>query len=129
MSSLADLEARVAALEADRGDYRAVLAAVNAGRAQTTINTDAIAGNAAGIAANGAKIDALTQRVDTNATKIDANRVAINAVGEKLAAFQDETRQRFDGLEKGQADLRTSVRSLEDNFAEMKDLLIRALDR
>ena len=30
MASLADLEARVAALEADRADYRAVLAAVGA---------------------------------------------------------------------------------------------------
>jgi hypothetical protein len=37
MTTLADLEARVAALEADRADYRAVLAAVGAlnGRVDT----------------------------------------------------------------------------------------------
>ena len=87
MATLEELEARVAALEADRGDYRAVLAAVN-------------------------------------------------ALGLKVAGHQTEARERFDvldgrleTLENGQAELRTSARSLEDNLAEVKDLLVRALDR
>jgi hypothetical protein len=59
MASLADLEARVAALEADRADYRAVLAAVGA----------------------------LAQRVSDAEVKIDAHREAIHALGEKVSGF------------------------------------------
>jgi hypothetical protein len=75
-ATLAELEARVAALEAERADYRAVLAAVNAlGENQRE---------------HAAPLRTLThQHADTNAR----------------------------------------VRSIEDNLAEVKDLLVRALDR
>lgn len=59
MASLAELEARVAALEAARADYGAVLAAVRV----------------------------LTGRLDDATVKIEAHREAINAVGEKVSGF------------------------------------------
>ena len=41
-------------------------------------------------------MDGLNDRVQTVEVKTDANREAINALGEKLAGFQVETRARFD---------------------------------
>ena len=105
MATLAELEARVAALEADRADYRAVLAAVGA----------------------------LTQRVSDADIKIDAHREAINALGEKVADFQAETRQRFAAIEQkidgNHQESTRRFRSLEDGQAELKDLILQALDR
>ena len=110
MTTLADLEARVAALEADRADYRAVLAAVGA--------------------LNG-RVDRLTERVDGVAVKTDANREAINAVGEKLAGFQAETRARFDTIDGRfdslEQDMNARFRSVEEGQAELKDLIIDRL--
>lgn len=83
MPALEDLEARVAALEAAQGDYRAVLAAVNA---------------------------------------LGANQ------REMALTLADHTRQLAE-LKNGQADLRAGQRSLDEHFTEVKDLLIRALDR
>jgi outer membrane murein-binding lipoprotein Lpp len=57
MSSLADLEARVAALEADRADYRAVLAAVGAFGQRVDGLTTEVGGLTT-------KVDGLTTRVD-----------------------------------------------------------------
>jgi predicted nucleic acid-binding Zn-ribbon protein len=105
MASLADLEARVAALEADRADYRAVLAAVGA----------------------------LAQRISDADVKIDAHREAINALGEKVADFQADTRNRIAGIDQKMDDHHQEstgrFRSLEDGQAELKDLILQALDR
>jgi hypothetical protein len=105
MASLADLEARVAALEADRADYRAVLAAVGA----------------------------LAGRVSGAEVKIDAHREAVNALGEKVAGFQAEVRQRFDSLDRNREEDRGEAaafrRSVEDGQAELKDLVLQAQER
>jgi DNA repair ATPase RecN len=105
VASLADLEARVAALEADRADYRAVLAAVGA----------------------------LAGRVSDAEVKIDAHREAINALGEKVAGFQAEVRERFDTLDRNREEDRGEAaafrRSVEDGQDELKDLVLQALDR
>ena len=82
-ASMAELEARIAALEAERGDYRAVLAAINA---------------------LGANQRDLTTRVG-------------------------EVEGRLGTVEATAQDTNIRVRSLEDGMAEMKDLLVRALDR
>ena len=82
-ASMAELEARIAALEAERGDYRAVLAAINA---------------------LGANQRDLTTRVG-------------------------EVESRLGTVEATAQDTNIRVRSLEDGMAEMKDLLVRALDR
>jgi hypothetical protein len=86
--SLAELEARVSALEAERADYRAVLATVNVLSQQTRERLDGIDG----------KIDAVADRLDG-----------------KIEAGFAETNER--------------VRSIEESVAEIKDLLIRALDK
>ena len=90
MSTLADLEARVAALEASQADYRAVLAAVNA----LGVNQRDLAGNqrdmAATLAGHGVRLNSLELKLD---------------------------------------DTKTRVRSLEETTLEIKELLIRALDR
>ena len=105
MASLAELEARVAALEADRADYRAVLAAVGV----------------------------LAQRVGDADVKIGAHREAVNALGEKVSGFQAEVRERFDTLNRNHEDDRTEAaefrRSVEDGQSELKDLILQALDR
>ena len=90
MSSLADLEARVAALEASQADYRAVLAAVNAlGENQRD----------------------QAERLGRVETRLDTVEVGLTRVESTL----DDTN--------------TRVRSLEDTSFEIKELLIRALDR
>jgi hypothetical protein len=107
---LADLEARVAALEAERADYRAVLAAVGA---------------------LGGRVDGLIERVTGVEVKTDVNREAINALGEKLAGFQVETRDRFDAVEHKidahHEEATGRFRSVDEQLAEIKDLIIDRL--
>lgn len=90
MATLADLEARIAALEAAQADYRAVLAAINA------------------LGEN--------QRESSQRIGLVENR--LGSIDRQLGSAEttlDDTNAR--------------VRSLEDGQAEIKDLLIRALDR
>lgn len=75
-TTLADLEARVAALEAEHADYRAVLTAINA-----------------------------------------------------LAENQREHAQRLSRVETKLEDTNARVRSIEESVAEVKDLIVRALDQ
>lgn len=81
-ATLEELEARVAALEAEHADYRAVLAAINA------------------LGAN--------QR--EHATQLRTLSQQQGKLAEQLT------------------DTNTRVRSIEDNMAEIKDLIVRALD-
>ena len=90
MSTLEDLEARVAALEAAHADYRAVLTAVNA------------------LGAN--------QR--EHSLRLAAVEAKVDDLGGQMAGFGGQM-----------ADTNARVRSLEEGQAEIKDLLIRALDR
>lgn len=83
MSTLADLEARVAALEASHADYRAVLAAVNA--------------------------LGVNQRETALTLRDHGSRLAT------LEAKMDDTN--------------TRVRSVEETTVEIKELLLRALER
>ena len=89
MTTLEDLEARVAALEASQADYRAVLAAVNALGANQRDAADTLRDH-------GRRLGTVESKVDVLIGKID--------------------------------DTNARVRSLEDGQAEIKDLLIRALD-
>jgi ABC-type transporter Mla subunit MlaD len=121
VSSLPDLEARVAALEADRADYRAVLVSVGA----LSGRVDGLNERVDGLTE---RFDGLTEQVQTVEVKTDANCEAINALGEKLASFQNETRARFGALEH-KSDSRyheTNRRfnSVDEQLAEIKDLLI-----
>ena len=88
-ATLEELEARVAALEAERVDYRAVLAAVNA-----------LGANQSQLAQN---VGAFEQR--------------LGGVEERLGTVESELHTHSGYL-----------RSLDEGQAEMKDLLIRALD-
>ncbi|CAN5465645.1 hypothetical protein BH09ACT7_BH09ACT7_51950 [soil metagenome] len=90
MTTLADLEARVAALEAAQADYRAVLSAVNA----LGINQREMSET---LRQHGTRIDGVESRLAAVEIKID--------------------------------DTNTRVRSLEDTSSEIKELLIRALER
>lgn len=87
---MAELEARIAALEAERGDYRAVLAAINA-----------LGANQRDLATRVGNMDGRLGAVET----------------------------RLDTVETTAQDTNVRVRSLEDGVAEIKDLLVRALDR
>lgn len=89
-ATLAELEARVAALEAERADYRAVLAAINALGANQRDHVEQL------------------RTVSDN---------------------QDALAQQQDAMTQQQSETHIRVRSIEDNLAEVKDLLVRALDR
>jgi chromosome segregation ATPase len=81
-ATLAELEARVAALEAERADYRAVLAAVNLlGENQRE---------------HAARLERVESQLERMETKLDG--------------------------------MNSRVRSIEENLAEFKGLLVRALD-
>ncbi|WP_280269820.1 hypothetical protein [Nocardia wallacei] len=94
-ATLAELEARVAALEADRADYKAVLSMVNVLGQQTRER----------LAVLDTTIDGVEQRLASH----------IEGLEERLAGRIGETNAR--------------VRSIEENVAEIKDLLLQALDR
>jgi uncharacterized coiled-coil protein SlyX len=83
VTTLEELEARVAALEANQADYRAVLAAVNA--------------------------------LGTNQRETALTVRELTATVGRLDAKTDDTN--------------TRVRSVEDNVAEIKDLLVQALEK
>lgn len=119
MTSLADLEARVAALEADRADYRAVLSAVGALRA----HTDKLE----------SRFDKVDERLDGLDIKSDANREAINALGDKLASYEKLVREEFarvhTEIAEHRQETRAGFRSMEDQMAELKDLIIDRLGK
>ena len=89
-ASAAGLEARIAALEAECGDHRAVLAAINA------------------FAANERDLT-----------------IRVGDIEDRLAAVAT----RLDTVEATAQDTNARVRSLENDMVEIKDLLVRALDR
>jgi hypothetical protein len=122
---LADLEARVAALEADRADYRAVLAATGALRQRVDgmdLRFDRV----------DARLDGIDRRFDDLAMQTNANRESINALGEKLAGFQTETRARFEAVEQRidrefsglRQEMNGRFRSVDEQLAEVKDLIV-----
>lgn len=90
MTTLEELEARVAALEANQADYRAVLAAVNA---------------------------------------LGANQRELGTTLRDLSTKASDHISRLDRLEDKVDDTNVRVRSLEEGQAEIKDLLIQALDK
>jgi predicted nucleic acid-binding Zn-ribbon protein len=74
-------------------------------------------------------------RVAALEIKIDANREAVNALGEKLAGHQRETREQFASvhnefaavrseLSELRSETRANFRSVEEHFAEIRDLII-----
>ena len=72
-------------------------------------------------------------RVAALEVKTDATREAVNALGEKLAAHQQETRENFravrDDLTELRRETRSSFRSVEEHFAEIRDLIINGRGR
>ncbi|MCZ4549898.1 hypothetical protein [Gordonia rubripertincta] len=90
MATLADLEARIAALEAAQADYRAVLAAINA----------------------------LGENQHEQSQRLGNVETGLVAVEQRLGSVSTTV-----------SDTNARVRSLEDGQAEIRDLLIRALDR
>lgn len=87
-ATLAELEARVAALEAERADYRAVLAAINA----------------------------LGANHRDHSTRVAAVESRLEAVETRLGTVESTLREHTGYL-----------RSLDENQAEIKELLVRAL--
>lgn len=81
MATLEDLEARVAALEADRFDYRAVLAAVNA------------------LGAN--------QR--DHGTRLTSVETRLTSVERELAEFRQETRARLRSVDEHLAEIKDLI--------------------
>lgn len=109
MTSLPDLEARVAALEASRADYQAVLSAVNA---------------------LGANQHALTLRIDSFATKthMDDMRHAVLSAVNALGTNQREHALHTDALTTRVDTLTDQMDTFSIQLSEVKDLLVRSLN-
>jgi uncharacterized coiled-coil protein SlyX len=80
----------------------------------------------------------LEARVAALEVKTDATREAINALGEKLAGHQQETREQFtslrdefnalrDDLAGDRQETRARLRSVDEQLAEIKDLIVDRL--
>jgi len=82
MTTLADLEARVAALEASQADYRAVLAAVNALGA----NQREVAGT---LREHGARLGGVETRLVTLETKMDDTNVRVRSLEETTGEIKE----------------------------------------
>lgn len=117
MATQEDLEARVAALEASHADYRAVLAAVNAlganqrehslGLARANSDLPIVKTDVAVV-----KTDVVELKLDMRAVKTDvaALKTDVAALKIEFVDFRQETRANF--------------RSVDEQFAEVKDLII-----
>jgi septal ring factor EnvC (AmiA/AmiB activator) len=117
VATLEDLEARVAALEASRADYCAVMAAVNALGANQREHALDLAGVKTDVAAVKTyvavlKTDVSVLKTDLAAVKVDVTAVKtdVAAVKTELADFRTETRATF--------------RSVDEHLAEIRDLII-----
>jgi uncharacterized coiled-coil protein SlyX len=88
MATLEDLEARIAALEASQADYRAVLAAVNALRANQRDH--------------GLRLTAVETRLGTVDTRLAT-------VETELADFRTETRARFRSVDEQLAEIKDLI--------------------
>lgn len=117
MGTLDDLEARVAALEADRVDYRAVLSAVNALGANQREMAESQRGMRSDV--TGLKADSAGLKIDVGALKSDVAELRTDVA---------ELRTDVAGLTVSITENSTRLRSLEDGMAEVRDLLVRALD-
>lgn len=117
--TLEGLAARVAALEADRADYRAVLTAVGA--------------LSSSVAGQHEAIGTLAGRVETLTVRSDAYQQSINALGLNLAEHQSETRTKFDEvsakIDSHRNDATARFNSVDEHLAEVKSLLVEALGR
>jgi len=70
MSTLADLEARVAALEASQADYRAVLAAVNALGVNQRDTNDTLREHGRGLGNVEARLGSVESKLDDTNTRV-----------------------------------------------------------
>jgi BMFP domain-containing protein YqiC len=76
LTMLAELEARVAALEAERADYKAVLATINALNQQTRHRLDTL----------DEKIDGVERRLTT---KIDDTNARVRLIDDRVRSIED----------------------------------------
>ncbi|MGV9796944.1 hypothetical protein ACWDTP_02655 [Mycobacterium sp. NPDC003449] len=88
MATLEDLEARVAALEADRFDYRAVLAAVNA------------------VGVNQREHGTRLTSVEGRLTSVEGRLMSVER---ELAEFRQETRARFRSVDEHLAEIKDLI--------------------
>ena len=84
MTTLADLEARVAALEASQADYRAVLAAVNALGANQREVTDTLRRHDARLGTVEAQLGSLEAKVDDTNARVRSMEDTSGAIKELL---------------------------------------------
>lgn len=86
MTTLEDLAARVAALEAERADYRAVLAVVNALSVSTGERLQAVDQRLSGVER---RLDGVEQRLTSVEGKLDSHTGRFNSIDEHLAEIRD----------------------------------------
>lgn len=96
MATLDDLEARVSALEASRADYQAVLAAVNALGANQREHS--------------LRLVTVESKLDTVESRLGTVESRLGTVETELADFRMETR--------------ATLRSVDEQLAEIKDLIV-----
>ena len=100
MATLEDLEARIAAVEASQADYRAVLAAVNALGANQREHS--------------LRLVTVESKLDTVESELRTVKSDVATVKTELADFRTETR--------------ATLRSVDEQLAEIKDLIVGRSD-
>ncbi len=70
----------------------------------------------------------MDQRFDRIEKAADLQRKLTNSLGLRLAEHRKDSSARFDRIDHSLQELQDFRRSTEENFAEVKDLLVRALD-
>ena len=88
--TLAELEARVAALEAERADYRAVLAAVNALGANQREHVERLG-------RVDYRLDRVENRLDRVETKLDDTNTRVRSIEENVTEVKDLLVRALDG--------------------------------
>jgi ribosomal protein L29 len=100
VATLEDLEARIAAVEASQADYRAVLAAVNALGANQREHS--------------LRVVTVESKLDTVESELRTVKSDVATVKTELADFRTETR--------------ATLRSVDEQLAEIKDLIVGRSD-
>jgi len=100
VATLEDLEARIAAVEASQADYRAVLAAVNALGANQREHS--------------LRLVTVESKLDTVESELRTVKSDVATVKTELADFRTETR--------------ATLRSVDEQLAEIKDLIVGRSD-
>jgi chromosome segregation ATPase len=124
---MSDLETRLAVLEADRADYRAVIASVNALGERVdalTSRVDGLTGRVDGLGQRVERLDAAVDKLQARVEGLDGGFDRVDARMADIAAATSGQRDDTSGL--GEK-LDARLRAVDEGQAELKELMLQAV--